>query len=94
MKQQITSEQFNQLTLDQKRKIVQWAQSKTEKYNYPLLNIGQMIDLLLQRDVFDDTHDCVPLFEFRGGYVGVVWDGQKDGKEFVDSLWEAIKAVL
>lgn len=58
----------------------------------PLLNIGQMIELLIKtgnlREYLHDGGVC------RSGlYVDIAWDNS-DKVELCDALWETVKAIL
>ncbi len=72
----------------------------------PLLDIGQMIELLQEHGVKEDGIEllscltfCKPVcrqdeFIYNDTIIGLYWAGRFDGVELVDALWQAVKSVL
>lgn len=101
MKQHITKTQLSKLSSFGKGKLRKWLDEnrKYKKFPYliipfvggtgllPLLSIGQMIEFLGQE---------LSLFGTPDGYwaVDIPSPEQKQSKELVDALWEAVKEVL
>lgn len=105
MKQQITAEQLEMLTQDQKEELREWwikffkslypydeTQEKIDRITFPLLTIGQMIAFL------DDHVSDWKIYPFED-YDGVTHkslyyvhgQSQKFGRrDLCDALWEAV----
>lgn len=98
MKQHITIEQLNELSLKGKRKLFErMLRTKNFEANLlwvesPLLTIGQMIEFL------SDKHDNFTIGKISSWYIDLdISDGSHDVydvMELCDALWEAVKEEL
>jgi hypothetical protein len=98
MKQNITTEQLNELSDNSYRILLEWGTERGYDSNssWPLLSIGQMIEFLGEgRDddsYVDDNYDHV-IIHGEWGFsndLAIAWDGE----ELCDVLWEAVKEKL
>lgn len=85
MKQHITVEQLNELSVAAKSNLREWSK---DKGYIPLPSIGQMIEFL-------GEHQMVSINQYQDGWE-VYKKENKDPyhEELCDSLWEAVKQVL
>ncbi|HYD92480.1 MAG TPA: hypothetical protein VEA37_13465 [Flavobacterium sp.] len=63
----------------------------------PLLSIGQMVELLKDKEAFKSSLGYAPsaVVEFPNGWLAIDWyHANKKGLELCDILWEAIKNEL
>lgn len=95
MKQQITYEQFDKLTINQQEKLLDWSmdkqfgQSELESWNYWELTIGQMIEFLDEHGVdwhYASFEQTFPDFEET--------DCERLKTDLCDDLWEYVVEVL
>lgn len=95
MKQQISEDQFNELTDEQKEKLINWYSSIADYTRKPLLNIGQMIALIqdyknvIKYNLFDDRE--IKIYKkgvWHEYYINIL------ELDFIDDLWIIIKALL
>jgi hypothetical protein len=108
MKQRITLTQFNRLNKKQKEKIIKWSrtcksfmdeiQEGGYDPNYILLNIGEMIEFIIdnERKECDIFIERVIKWRFEGDH-GIIWGSERGTLEYdelCDALWEAVKVVL
>ncbi len=99
MKQDITKEQFNELSGQAQERLLQWVQ---EKHYDPFLTIGQMMEFLDEHaehrygidplDTDDMPHRWM-VKEYAPEVQPGFWYGITS-KEPCDALWEAVKEVL
>jgi len=59
---------------------------------FPLLNIGQCIEILLDLDGLKYVYDRYGLLNNKYVYLG--WEEWDEGTELIDALWEAVKEIL
>jgi hypothetical protein len=84
VKQNITVEQLNELSKEQKDKLFRWMYSVKMETPCIAMSIGQMIEFL-------EEHDGIPLWE-RLKMISDSWKTRNE--ELCDALWEAVKEVL
>ncbi len=100
MKQHITIDQLNELSLEARLKLGKWLFSPPNTFNneLPLLSIGQMIEFLLEQDSGYFSIDTLPVhspLDFEMVLILVTDDRKTFRKpELADALWEAVKNVL
>lgn len=76
--------------------------SEETKEILPLLSIGQCIQFLIENCKLDegDPYPSLTFHKQTDEYcmsnlgIGLFWEGRREGRELIDALWEAIKAVL
>jgi len=65
--------------------------------SHPLLNIGQMIEILIEHGESDE-YDLYPTLGFSGNYmypkVGFYWEGREKGKALIRALWDTVKEII
>ena len=89
MKQHITVDQLDELSVEGRGKLANWCfengypVNATQDLSKLFLSIGQMVEFL------DDKSNLVN--SGCHGFKEIQWDG---GKELCDALWEACKKVL
>jgi hypothetical protein len=107
MKQHITIEQMNELSMKHRKKLHDWCIVKKwyklphkkywVKYTVPLLTVGQMIEFL---NTTHTVHMQQWMDEFKDWRVGLDWSSAEhfyyivEKPELVDALWEAVKEIL
>jgi hypothetical protein len=65
---------------------------RIKKDHYPLLSIGQCIELLEKKKAIKSFYDSgFNGIEIPQGFIQLDWP---DNMEFIDALWEAVKQVL
>lgn len=93
MKQEITIEQFMELSPEHKGKLWDWSQaggrfylvtSKDKQSIYPLLSIGQMIEFIMENSPY-------PYFTEHYERFSIKWNADEG---ICDALWEIIKEIL
>lgn len=92
MKQHITPEQSDELSIEAHRKLAEWRRKNgysNDRAELPLLTIGQMIEFLDEDNRWEMT-EYKP-FKHGTGYKDIPWDNKQ---ELCDALWEAVKEVL
>jgi hypothetical protein len=66
---------------------------RIKKDHYPLLSIGQCIELLKNNNAFKRDYDEGSFAQLPGAFITLCWD-ERDCPEFIDALWQAVKKVL
>jgi len=91
MKQHITIEQLNELTLEQRMKLGRWLFPHPQVFTHeiPLLSIGQIIEFLQDHEYFEENCDLIgePLHTV----CNLNWEFNE---ELCDALWSAVKETL
>ena len=99
MKQEITKEQFNELSGQAQERLLQWVQ---EKHYDPFLTMGQLLEFLDEYRQHRYGIDPVATDDMSHGWMVKVYapDVQKGfwygtaNQELCDALWEAVKEVV
>jgi hypothetical protein len=99
MKQEITKEQFNELSGQAQERLLQWVH---EKQYDPFLTIGQIMEFLDEYGQHRYGIDPLDTEDMPHGWMVKVyapdvqegfWYGTAN-KELCDALWEAVKEVV
>jgi len=101
MKQEITIEQWNELSPMGSRRLGDWWDKNVEKTNvmFPYMNIGMMIEFLEDHKKYVRCEQWID-DEWHHWRVGLNWLGEGkfdyicEQKELVDALWMAVKEEL